>query len=114
MESVGSSTTATNREEARRQAVRECLKRAQEGEDFALLDSMIDKAPAQAQGMGLFMLELGMLHDKAWQHARKRLEAAVEPIIEQIGSPTTGEPDDLAREWLVLREALWVAQEDSL
>lgn len=100
-------------EEARRRAVQACLKRAQEGEVLEILDRMIDKAPAQAQSMGLFMLELGMLHDKAWRHARKKLEAAVEPIGEQIGGPTTGEPDDLAREWLVIREALWLAQDDS-
>jgi len=84
-----------------REHVKSAMRRAHAEEDYAALDRLIDGAPPQAKAMALTCLTLSIANSAAGDHVRHRLQEQVSDIAEQIGQ-ATGEPDDLAAQWLSL------------
>ena len=82
--------------------------------DLTALNTMLDNAPDQAKAMTLTCLTLAMVNNSVGDHVRRRLHQEVQEIAERLGSATTGDPDDLAREWLALLAGIEYGYQDAL
>jgi len=92
------------------------LAKAQQAYDvcYSRLDALIDQATPLAQAMALTCLVLSTVNNAAGAYVQDRLEEAVINFEERESGLPTGEPEDVAYQWLALLAGLRHGYQDAL